>query len=460
MATTLKTDYLVVGAGAMGMAFTDALIDNADVSVTIIDRRHRAGGHWLDAYPFVRLHLSSSFYGVASTLLGDGRNQTNGPEAGWQERASGSEVCAYYVRVMERLTNSGKVHFYPNCEYLGRGQFVSLVSGEQYQMAAGARTVIGHYLSPDIPACTKAPFRIGDDARVIPVNDLVRLPGAPSQFVIVGSGKTATDACIWLLGNGVDPDKICWVRPRDPWMFDRAAWQPDPAVYFGMSADIMEAAASASTAEEMFFRMEEAGIMLRLDPSVTPTMAKLPTVARWEVDELRSVENVVRLGHVQAVTQGRIWCAEGEVATAEDAVVVHCAASGLQYPPLEPVWGPEAITLQLIGNGLPCFGAALAGFVEATRDADDEKNRVCPPCPYPGTTADFGRMQVLADNASAAWSNQSDIEAWANQTTLNPARIPSERANDADVQKAVHRFQTHAESGLARLAEMSSRKEP
>ena len=28
---TLETDYLVVGAGAMGMAFTDAVIDHADL---------------------------------------------------------------------------------------------------------------------------------------------------------------------------------------------------------------------------------------------------------------------------------------------------------------------------------------------------------------------------------------------------------------------------------------------
>lgn len=45
MAKTLNTDYLVVGAGAAGIAFTDALIDSADVTVTIIDRRHGAGGH-------------------------------------------------------------------------------------------------------------------------------------------------------------------------------------------------------------------------------------------------------------------------------------------------------------------------------------------------------------------------------------------------------------------------------
>ena len=75
----LETDYLVVGAGAAGMAFTDALVDHADVSVALVDRRHAVGGHWLDAYPFVRLHQASAFYGVASTLLGGGRVQQDGP---------------------------------------------------------------------------------------------------------------------------------------------------------------------------------------------------------------------------------------------------------------------------------------------------------------------------------------------------------------------------------------------
>jgi len=82
VARTVETDYLVVGAGAMGMAFTDALIDNADVHVTLVDRRHAAGGHWQDAYPFVQLHQASLFYGVASTELGTGTIQHEGPEAG------------------------------------------------------------------------------------------------------------------------------------------------------------------------------------------------------------------------------------------------------------------------------------------------------------------------------------------------------------------------------------------
>ena len=57
---------MVVGAGVSAMAFGDTLIDHSDASVTIIDRRDSPGGHWNDAYPFVRLHQPSAWYGVAS----------------------------------------------------------------------------------------------------------------------------------------------------------------------------------------------------------------------------------------------------------------------------------------------------------------------------------------------------------------------------------------------------------
>ena len=69
MTRKVDVDYLVVGAGATGMAFADALIDHKDVRVALVDRRHSVGGHWLSAYPFVRLHQASAFYGVASTVL-------------------------------------------------------------------------------------------------------------------------------------------------------------------------------------------------------------------------------------------------------------------------------------------------------------------------------------------------------------------------------------------------------
>lgn len=70
---TKETDYLIIGAGAMGMAFADELfIRDSNFQLTIVDRRARAGGHWMDAYPFVRLHQPVAFYGVNSLVLGNG----------------------------------------------------------------------------------------------------------------------------------------------------------------------------------------------------------------------------------------------------------------------------------------------------------------------------------------------------------------------------------------------------
>src|SRR5690606_37833812 len=78
----LATDYLVVGAGAAGMAFTDALLAHSDVTVTIVDRHHAPGGHWIDAYPYVRLHQPSAFYGVSSVPLGQDTVDVAGTNAG------------------------------------------------------------------------------------------------------------------------------------------------------------------------------------------------------------------------------------------------------------------------------------------------------------------------------------------------------------------------------------------
>jgi len=450
----LEADYLVIGAGAAGMAFTDALIDHADVSVILVDRRHSAGGHWQDAYPFVRLHQASSFYGVASTLLGDGRIQQDGPEAGLPERATAPELCAYYAHVLhERMLRSGKVTFFPNCDYVGGGQFVSRLSGKRYEVRGPRRVVDAHYLSPRIPATTPVPFDTADGAHVVSVNELVKLGGASSQYVIAGAGKTATDACIWLLDNGVEPDAICWVRPREPWMLNRAVVQPDPVVFLSTAAEIMGAAAAAASADEVFFLLEDAAVMFRIDRSVTPTMAKVPTLGRWELDWLRTIERVVRLGHIRHVEPGRLVLDDGDVAIATDAVVVHCAASGLRYRPLVPIWGREAITVQLIQLGFACFGAALAGYVEATLEDDALKNRLCPPAPFSNTPADWARQQVLG--ARASFRSETHIKDWADRVSLNPGRIPPELANSAAVTAAQERFRHAVGPGMARMTDLA-----
>ena len=183
---TIKADYLVIGAGAAGMAFADALTDHSDRRVALVDRRHSVGGHWLEAYPFVRLHQASAFYGVASTVLG-GAIQQDGPEKGLHERASQPEICEYYEHVLGAMEASGQVEFFGNSEYVD-GAVVSHLSGERLTVSPGCRIVDATYLSPTIPAETPAPFDVDPSARVVPVNDLVHLDDAPSQSVIAGAG--------------------------------------------------------------------------------------------------------------------------------------------------------------------------------------------------------------------------------------------------------------------------------
>ena len=457
MTRTVEADYLVIGAGAMGMGFTDALIDHSDVRVAMIDRRAGVGGHWRGAYPFVRLHQSSTFYGVASTLLGGGRVQTDGPEAGLHERADQATIVGYYDHVLaERMVGPGRVELFTGHDHLGGRSFVSLEGGERFEVPEHCRVVDARYLAPEIPAETPPRFAVGDGARVIAVNALVSEESAPSEYVVVGSGKTATDACIWLLGNGVDPDAICWVRPREPWMLNRALIQPDPEIYLAMVADMMQAAGSAPSLDELFLRLEELGIMLRIDRSRTPTMAKSPTLGYWELEKLRSIENVVRRGHLVSVGRGSLSFADGSVSVADDALIVNCAADGLKNPPLVPIWGADRITLQPIRAGFPCLGAALAGYVEATRDDDAEKNRLCAPSSYGNSLTDWATMNVLGMRNAAAFGSEPDVKDFANRVALNPARVPPEHPGSPALDDALARLQQHGGPGLARLEERSS----
>ncbi|MEL6830759.1 MAG: NAD(P)-binding protein, partial [Pseudomonadota bacterium] len=86
----MYTDYLIVGAGAQGLIIADELLTHTDAHILMVDRRDQVGGHWNDAYSFVRLHQPSVYYGVGSHPLGSGRIEAGGLNAGLYEQATGS----------------------------------------------------------------------------------------------------------------------------------------------------------------------------------------------------------------------------------------------------------------------------------------------------------------------------------------------------------------------------------
>jgi hypothetical protein len=259
----LEADYLVVGCGAAAMAFTDALIAASDdARVVIVDRRHAPGGHWLDAYPFVRLHQPSTYYGVNSLPLGSEAIDQYGPNQGLYERATAPEICAYYSRVMEQcLLPSGRVRYFPMCDYRESHGFASRVSNQRYEVDSRAKLVDATYLQAAVPASTPPPFEVAPEARCVPINELARLTEPPEGYVIIGGGKTAIDACLWLLEIGVAPSDIRWIRPREGWWVNREYTQGGELVgrlLEGLSFQL-EAAARATSLDDLFRRLNDAG---------------------------------------------------------------------------------------------------------------------------------------------------------------------------------------------------------
>jgi len=316
------------------------------------------------------------------------------------------------------------------------------------------KLVDANYLSPSIPALTPAPFGVGNGVSVIPVHRLVDVVDKPDRYVIVGAGKTALDACVWLLRNGVDPGDIQWVKPRETWLQNRSYTQPGELVgtlLEGISLQ-MEAAAHASSIDDLIDRMEAAAQMRRVDRSVRPTMYRGATIGDWEIDLLRRIDDVIRLGHVRSIERDRILLERGSVATSPRHLHVHCAARGVRYPPALPIFAADRITLQPVRSGLIPFNAALVGFVEARRDDDAEKNRLCPTNPFANTPLDWARGMLIQMGADRAWSKEPDLQAWLERSRLNPMRGLRAHADEERVQRASGRFATNVGPGLQRLA--------
>jgi hypothetical protein len=459
----IETDYLVVGAGAAGMAFTDALLAHSDATVAIVDRRHAPGGHWVDAYPYLRLHQPSTFYGVDSVPLGQGALDATGTNAGFYELAGADELRAYYERVMHRhFLPTGRVRYFPSSDYVGEHRFVSRLTGASWQVNVRRKLVDTTYLEGTIPATSPPPFAVADGVDCVAAGEIARLDRRPERFVIIGGGKTALDACVWLLERGVRATAIRWIRPRDAWWMNRRFQQPHtlaPEAYRGTAIQI-EAMAQAGSVDELFARLESEGVLLRIDPHVVPTMFRGAVVSESELRLLREIEDVVRMGHVRRIERNEIMLDQGRVPTDERTLHVHCAARGLGRPPLRPIFEPGRVTTQPFFWGFACYQFAMLGLIEATIEGDDEKNRLCPPVAYWDQNEDYLTAflaTLIGDRARAA---HPVLASWTKASRLNPfGGIASHRDDPRviDARERIKRFGAAATANLQTLLSERSR---
>lgn len=424
MTATLSTDYLVVGAGATALAFIDTLLDETDADIVMVDRYDRPGGHWCVAYDFVRLHQPSDNYGVNSRVLGSSRIDETGFNAGLLELASGPEILGYFDElVREKFIASGRVRYLPRTEYLEDGRIRSLDDGVESKVEVRRRLVDSTYMKVTVPAVTPSPFAVGDGARVSPPNRLSSDKLRAERYVIVGGGKTSIDTVLYLLEDGVSPEQISWVMPRDAWLINREVAQPGER--FQERSDAYQAAIgqawlAAKSMAELFDNFNEVNYLLRLSDEVRPTSFRCATVTVTELEAIRKVTDVLRIGHVKSVgpREMEFYSGQRRDFAEKDVLFVDCTANGLAKLAPTPVFSDGRITLQPVLYCQQVYSAAFIAHIETLFYDDAKKNQLCVPSHHPDTDVDYLKAMLTNLRSEYLWSQDPEIVQWRQDARL------------------------------------------
>jgi hypothetical protein len=455
----LSTDYLIIGSGAIGMGFADQMLTETDADMIIVDRHHLPGGHWNDAYSFVRLHQPAAFYGVGSRPLGTDRIDETGFNKGYYELPSGADVLSYYGRLMqERFLPSGRIKYFPMSEYLGGGRIRSLLSGAVQEVTFRRRLVTTCFDS-QVPSTHPPSFEVAEGVRLVTPNALPAVGPGYAHYVILGGGKTAMDVGVWLLQMGARPETIRWIVPRDSWLMNREVTQPGEAFFLraaGGQLKQFEAAAAAVSTDDLFARLAQARQILCVDPAARPSKFSGATISAHEIGMLATIKDVVRKGYVQRIGRDAIELEGGQVQSRTDSLYIDCTGRAFTSRPTVPVFDGDRITVQLVRGGLTCLSAAFVAHVESMDRDEAEKNELCAPILLPSTDVDLLRW-MLADLRNARrWGADKDLRRWVQEHRLSGAGVgsadESARGAEADrIRAGLRELRPKAEANLARL---------
>ena len=380
-----ETDYLIIGAGAMGMAFADEIFTKRPkAKLTIVDRRTKPGGHWNNAYPFVGLHQPAAFYGVNSLVLGNGTT----------DLSSKSEILAYYEKVMTKFEKSGRVEFLSQHNYLGEGKVTHLQHPENITTyKINKRLVDATYMKVKVPSTHQPKYEVAKEVPLIPINDLVGKEDKWEKFYVIGNGKTGMDAVLFLLNKGVPENNIHWICPNQAWLFHREDLQVGQVAKVVLEqADILR---TTKNVDEFFLAMEKSAGIVRLDKNTLPKKWRCATVSTPELEQLRRIKNLIEKGRVTSITNKEIVLQKGTVPYNGKALFVDCSANALSREKKVPFFSEGKITLQPILFCQQVFSAAVIARMELTNISDEKKNQLVP-IPHPEFKEDWPTTLALS----------------------------------------------------------------
>jgi len=173
-------------------------------------------------------------------------------------------------------------------------------------------------------------------------------------------------------------------------------------------------------------------------------------VSRAELEQLRRIRNIVRLGRVERIESGRIVMNRGSIATSPGTLHIDCTASGIRSRTTVPVFGGQTITLQPVRMCQQGFSAALIAHVELAYADHAQKNSFCKPIPLPIRDIDWLRMFVANMRNQYLWSSTPELRSWIAGSRLDPNYGRTAALTDEETALA-QRFRSAVGPAVAKL---------
>ncbi len=211
--------------------------------------------------------------------------------------------------------------------------------------------------------------------------------GKYTHYVVIGAGKTGSDAIVKLLRMGVHPSSIKWIISQDVWYLIRDSLFAGKN-HYKTGERFLNPMLKKDSMKEVFLEYEKIGIMGRLDPTLPfPTVFKGATMDREELELMKTVKDVVRLGRITSIDVNGVMSFANKEATklplssnSESTVFIDCMAEefyGYSTFPLDmKIFERNRINLGPVLTVFnPSFSSALISFLEAHIEDDEFKNK-------------------------------------------------------------------------------------
>lgn len=457
----LEIDYIIIGAGLPGLVFANTLLSGSDARIALVDHQGVPGGHWTQLADFSRAPPPHSAFGINSFSIHNWRPGTNPIQR--------DTVLAYCAHILEHhLLRSGRVAYFPKCNYNGDGEIYSIESGQAQKLVIAQRVVnaaetIPSQVGPHIPcfSCTQEvdvlhPREVSSDYRFA--------ARQYDAYCILGAGRSATDAALHLLERKIPHDQIRWVKSRESWVLSTPHQDAPPQNFrdsVAASLRGLRLMSNAQTQSALCRDLEDLGLLLRTSADLEPQGFSPQTITPDEAAKLRTIRRVIRKGHVHAISEIGMILDEGVVPMPKRTLYIDCTGStGVKAKP-PPIFQNTAIQMAEGRLCQPSFSAAIIGAIELLDISDDEKNALCAPL-YGSDMTTLFLSSILNHHA---WFHHGALRKWLEACRLDGfLQFAAKSLNsDSDIPpglQAIRSVLPRAIINLERLLERTGEENP